>query len=92
MAGDVVLQRSPVTKERETVMDLLTVVNMTAMLGVKETLSVEVIIVYSLVCITILKMTAAKDQPISLVPKLLSTLSLTAFIQHSSDRSVRKIY
>ena len=61
MAGDVVLQRSPVRKERVTVMDLLTVVNMTAMLDVKEILSVEVIIVNSLVIIITRKMTAVRS-------------------------------
>jgi len=74
-------------KERETVTDLGTEVNMTAILDVKEILSVEVIIVNSLVIIITRKMTAVRDQPIYPVLRLLSTLSLTAFIQHSSDPS-----
>jgi len=74
-------------KEREIVTDLLTVVNMTATLAAREILSVEVTIVCSLVSIITPKMTAVKDQPISLVLKLRPILSLTAFIQHSSDRS-----
>ena len=61
MAEDVVLQRSPVRKERETVMDLLTVVNMTAMQGVREILSVEVIIVNSLAITITRKMTAVRS-------------------------------
>ena len=69
MAGDVVLQRSPVTKERETVMDLLTVVNMTAMLDVKEIYSVEVIIVCSLAITITRKMTAVRS------PDLMISLS-----------------
>ena len=92
MAGDVVPQSSRVMKERETVTDLETEVNMTAILGVKEIFSVEVIIANSLVITITRKMTAVRDQQISLVRKLLSTLSLTAFIQHSSDPSVRKTY
>ena len=92
MAGDVVPQSSRVMKERETVTDLETEVNMTAILGVKEIFSVEVTIVNSLVITITRKMTAVRDQQISLVRKLLSTLSLTAFIQHSSDPSVRKTY
>ena len=92
MEGDVVPQSSRVMKERETVTDLETEVNMTAILGVKEIFSVEVIIANSLVITITRKMTAVRDQQISLVRKLLSTLSLTAFIQHSSDPSVRKTY
>ena len=75
MAGDVALQRSPVVKERETVTDLRTEVNMTAMKAVLEILSVEVIIVCSLVCTIILKMTAVRSQLKSLVLKLLKILS-----------------
>jgi len=61
MAGDVVLQRSPVMKEREIVTDLLTVVNMTAMLAAREILSVEVTIVNSLVITITRKMTAVRS-------------------------------
>jgi len=86
VAGDVVLQTSPVVKERETVMGLVTEVNMTDMLAVLEISSVEVIIVNSLAIIITRKMTAVRDQLTSRHQKLLATLSLTAFIQHSSDR------
>ena len=76
MAGDVVPQRSRAMKERETVTDLGMEVNMTAILDVKEIFSVEVIIASSLVIIITRKMTAVRDQPISLFLKLLlSTLS-----------------
>ena len=92
VAGDVVLQTSPVVKERETVMVLVTEVNMTDMLAVLEISSVEVIIVNSLAIIITRKMTAVRDQLTSRHQKLLATLSLTAFIQHSSDRLVRKTF
>ena len=92
MAGDVALQRSRAMKERETVTVLGMEVNMTAILDVKEIFSVEVIIASSLGIIITRKMTAVRDQPIYPVLRLLSTLSLTAFIQHSSDPSVRKTY
>ena len=49
-----------VMKERETVMDLVMEVVMMAMPGVKEILSVEAIIVRSLVCITMTKMIVVK--------------------------------
>ena len=58
VAGDVVLQTSPVVKERETVMGLVTEVNMTDMLAVLEISSVEVTIVCSLAIIITRKMTA----------------------------------
>ena len=61
MAGDVVLQTSPVVKERETVMGLVTEVNMTDMLAVLEISSVEVIIVNSLAIIITRKMTAVRS-------------------------------
>jgi len=48
-------------KERETVTDLEMEVNMTAMLDVKEILSVEVIIANSLVIIITRKMTAVRS-------------------------------
>ena len=60
MGGDVVLQSSRVTRERETVTDLVTEDNMTAMLAVKETWCVEVTTVSSLENIIILKMTAVR--------------------------------
>ena len=60
MGGDVVLQSSPVEKERETVTDLVMEVNMMVMLAVKEILSAEVTTVSSLENITILKMTAVR--------------------------------
>ena len=50
-------------KERETVTDLGTEVNMTAILGVKEIFSVEVIIVNSLVITITRKMTAVRSPP-----------------------------
>ena len=61
VAGDVVLQTSPVVKERETVMGLVTEVNMTDMLAVLEISSVEVIIVNSLAIIITRKMTAVRS-------------------------------
>ena len=60
MGGDVVLPSSPVMKERETVTDLAMEVNMTATLAVKETFSVEVIIVNSLAITITRKMTAVR--------------------------------
>ena len=60
MAGDAVLQSSPVTRERETVTDLVMEVNMMVMLAVKEILSAEVTTVSSLENIIILKMTAVR--------------------------------
>ena len=60
VAGDVVPQSCPVMKERETVMDLATEVNMTATLAARETLSVEVIIVNSLAITITRKMTAVR--------------------------------
>ena len=62
MAGDVVLQTSPVTKERETVTDLGTEVNTMATLAARETWCVEVTTVSSSENITILKMTAVRSQ------------------------------
>ena len=61
MGGDVALQSSPVRRERETVTDLETEVNMTATRVVKEILSVEVIIVNSLAIIITRKMTAVRS-------------------------------
>ena len=58
MGGDAALQSSRVTRERETVTDLVMEDNMTAMLAVKETWCVEVTTVSSLENIIILKMTA----------------------------------
>ena len=89
MGGDAAPRSSPVTRERETVTDLVMEVNMMAMLAVKEILSVEAITVSSLVSIITRKMTAVRNQLMSPGQKLLPILSLTAFIQHSSDRSVR---
>ena len=61
MVGGAVLQSSLVTRERETVTDLMMEVNMTGMLAVKETWSVGVTTVSSLENIIILKMTAVRD-------------------------------
>ena len=61
MGGDAALQSSLVTRERETVTDLVMEVNMMVMLAVKEILSAEVTTVSSLENITILKMTAVRD-------------------------------
>ena len=61
MAGDVALRTSPVRRARETVTDLRTEVNMTAMKAVLEILSVEVIIVCSLAIIITRKMTAVRS-------------------------------
>ena len=60
MAGDAAPQSSRVTRERETVTDLVMEDNMTAMLAVKETWCVEVTTVSSLENIIILKMTAVR--------------------------------
>ena len=60
MGGDAALQSSRVTRERETVTDLVMEVNMMAMLAVKETWCVEVTTVSSLENIIILKMTAVR--------------------------------
>ena len=62
MTGDVALQRSPVVKERETVTDLRTEVNMMAIEAVRETYSAAVTTVSSSENITILKMTAVRSQ------------------------------
>ena len=76
MGGDVVLQSSPVGRERETVTDLVMEVNMTATLAARETWCAEVTTANSSVFIITRKMTAVRDQPISLFLKLLlSTLS-----------------
>ena len=90
VAGDVVPQSCPVMKERETVTDLGTEVNMTAMLAARETWCVAVTTASSSDNIIIPKMTAVRDQPIPLFLSLHSTLLSTAFIQHSLGRSVRK--
>ena len=75
-ARDVVLQSSPVGRERETVMDLVMEVNMTATLAARETWCAAVTTANSSVFIITRKMTAVRDQPISLFLKLLlSTLS-----------------
>ena len=58
MGGDVVLQSSPVGRERETVTDLVMEVNMMATLAARAILSVEVIIANSSATITTRKMTA----------------------------------
>jgi len=62
MAGDVALRSSRVRKERETVTDLGTEVNMMAIEAVLETCSAAVTTVSSLVCIIILKTTAVKGR------------------------------
>ena len=62
MGGDAALQSSPVTRERETVMNLVMEVNMMAMLAVKEILSAEVTTVSSSENIIILKMTVVRSQ------------------------------
>ena len=75
-ARDVVLQSSPVGRERETVMDLVMEVNMMATLAARETWCAGVTTANSSVFIITRKMTAVRDQPISLFLKLLlSTLS-----------------
>ena len=56
-ARDVVLQSSPVGRERETVTDLVMEVNMMATLAARAILSVEVIIANSSATITTRKMT-----------------------------------
>ena len=61
MGGDAAPRSSPVTRERETVTDLVMEVNMMDTLAVKETWFVEVTTVSSLENITILKMTAVRD-------------------------------
>ena len=58
--GDAAAPSSPVTRERETVTDLVMEVNMMVMLAVKEILSAEVTTVSSLENIIILKMTAVR--------------------------------
>ena len=58
VGGDVVLQSSPVERERETVTDLVMEVNMMATLAARAILSVEVIIANSSATITTRKMTA----------------------------------
>ena len=60
-ARDVVLQSSPVGRERETVTDLGTEVNMTAMLAVLETWCAAVTTANSLEGITTRKMTAVRS-------------------------------
>ena len=73
MGGDVVHQSSPVRRERETVTDLVTGVNMTATLVAGETWCAGVTTVSSSVCITTLKTTAVRSlQP---PPLLLPDLS-----------------
>ena len=62
MAGDVALRSSRVRKERETVTDLGTEVNMMAIEAVLETCSAALTTVSSLVCIIILKTTAVKGR------------------------------
>ena len=91
-AGDVVLQRTLVRRERETVMDLVTEDNMMDMQGVRETWSVVVTTARSSEPITTLKMIAVRSQIIHLllqVLKLLSILSKTIFTQRISDQLVR---
>ena len=73
MGGDVVLQSSPVMKERETVTDLGTEANMTATKDVLETWSAAVTTVFSLVFIITLKTTAVRGRqqsPLLLLPDL----------------------
>ena len=62
MVGGAVLLTSLVVRERETVTDLQTEVNMTDMLAVRETSCVAVTIVSSLVSTIIRKMTAVRDR------------------------------
>ena len=73
MGGDVVLQSSPVMKERETVTDLGMEVNTMATEAVLESCSAGVTTVSSLVSIIILKTTAVRGRPQS--PLLLPDLS-----------------
>ena len=61
MVGGAVLQSSLVTRERETVTDLVTGANMTDMLAVRETSCVGVTIVSSLVSTIIPKTIAVRD-------------------------------
>ena len=61
MARDVVLQSSPVGRERETVTDLVMEANMMATLAVKEIWSAAVIIAGSLEDIITRKMTAVRS-------------------------------
>ena len=58
---DVVHHRTPVMKEKETVMDLVTEVNMMVMLAAREILCVAVTTVRSLDTITMRRMIAVKD-------------------------------
>ena len=62
MVGGAVLQSSLVTRERETVTDLQTEVNMTDMLAVRETSCVGVTTVSSSESTIIRKMTAVRDR------------------------------
>ena len=62
MGGDVVLQSSPVGRERETVMDLVMEVNMTATLVVKEILCAAATTAESLEDIITREMTAVRSQ------------------------------
>ena len=76
-AEDVVHHRTPVMKERVTVMVPEMEVNMMVMPAVKEILSVAATIVKSLDCISTRRMTAVKDQTqihvphsVVIIPKL----------------------
>ena len=72
MGGDAALQSSLVTRERETVTDLMMEVNMTAMLAVKETWSVGVTIVSSSGFTIIPKTIAVRGrQSLRLLPNLI---------------------
>ena len=62
MGGDVVLQSSPVGRERETVMDLVMEVNMTATLAARETWCAGVTTANSLEDIITREMTAVRSQ------------------------------
>ena len=73
MGGDVALQSSRVRRERETVTDLGTEVNMTATEDVLESCSAAATTVSSSVFIIILKTTAVRSRPQS--PLLLPDLS-----------------
>ena len=61
-AGDVVLQRTLVMRERETVMDLVTEDNMMDMQGVRETWSVVVTTARSSDITTTRRMTAVRGR------------------------------
>lgn len=64
MVKDVALQRILAMKERETAMDLETVVPMTVTLGAREILCVAPTTVSSLAPTSIPRMTAVSDQPV----------------------------